>query len=247
MQRPMEKGSLISLERALGCLRDVGWTPGAIIDLGVAAGTKGLYSVWPGVPICLVEPSASSLPYMKQIAATYPNVQIFNVGASDRSGELEGHQREDMVNVFFGRGGDYPKHTFQVRTCDEIVAEAGLQGPFLYKLDTDSHEREILVGSAQTLAAAEVCVIEANVFHGFRRQLTPMEMWRTMDEHGFAFADIAECSFGAKGVLRGADFVFVRKDAPVFQALFDNSGKRADLIERRTRQYKEALTKNEFL
>jgi FkbM family methyltransferase len=243
----MDKTAMISMERALGCLRDAGWRPGAIIDLGVAAGTKGLYSVWPEVPICLIEPSAKSLPYMEQIAAAYPNVQIFNVGASNRNGELEGHQHEDMVNVFFGRGKDYPKKAFPVRTCDDIVAEAGVEGPFLYKLDTDSHEREILEGSAATLAKAEVCVIEANVFHGFRGCLSPMEMWQVMDAHGFAFLDIADCSFGAQGVLRGADFVFVRRDAPVFRAVFAISGKRADLIERRAKQYQDALLKNDFL
>ncbi len=57
-----------SMEGALIPLRDLGWTPGAILDIGVATGTKGLYTAWPGVPICLVEPSPDAAPFMRQIA-----------------------------------------------------------------------------------------------------------------------------------------------------------------------------------
>src|SRR5262245_34273196 len=141
-----------TLGRALNCIRDSGWKPGGIVDIGVGAGTAGLYSVWPDTPLCLIEPSPEAMVFMRQVAAKYDNVHIFNVGASDRSGELSGHQQEGMVNVFFGRGQAYAEKTFAMRTCDDMVAEAGLQGPLLLKIDTDSHERQVLAGAEATLA-----------------------------------------------------------------------------------------------
>ncbi len=236
-----------SIGGVLTLLRDLGWTPGSIIDIGVSVGTPGLYGVWPGVPICLVEPSERSRVYMEQIAAKYPNVTMFNVGASNFSGELVGRQAEGGVNVLFGRGSQFPAKTFPVMRCDDIVAGADLQPPFLYKLDTDSHEREILEGSPATLARTELCIIEGNVFHGLRGCMTPGELWRIMEEHGFVFMDVADTTFGARGVLRGLDFVFARTRSPLFELVHANAGKRKNLEAKRARQYDEAVKRNVFI
>lgn len=212
-------------------LRELGWRPGAIIDIGVEMGTTGLYSVWPDVPICLIEPSPDSLPFMEKIAAAYPHVSIFNVGASDRTAEVVVQKHETLVNIHFGQDKSWGETTVKVRPCDDMVEEAGLEPPFIYKLDTDSHEREILAGSNKTLANSELCIIEINIFNPRFGYISPNEIWVAMAGHGFTFFNIANCGFGESGVMRSADFVFVKEKSQLFKLAQKNSTKRTRLVD----------------
>ena len=234
-----------SIEGVLTTLRDIGWRPGAIIDIGVATGTRGLYSVWDDVEICLVEPSRKGLVYMEQIAAKYPKVQIFNVAASNRTGEITGGEHAEIPNVSFGKMHDaLQQTTFPAMTCDDIVAAAGVSGPFVYKLDTDTHEREVVEGSSATLAATELCIIEMRVFHRNRMGMArPDDLWRAMVDRGFGFFDLAGSGFSPAGVMRSADLVFVREGSPLHALADAHSGKQ-NLLERRIKQYRRALEDN---
>lgn len=235
----------ITIEGVLSPLRDLGWKPGAILDIGVATGTKGLYSVWPDVDICLVEPSAKSLVYMRQIAERYPKIHIYNVGASDHTGEAQALVHEGMLNVMFHKPRPgWEETTFKVMACDDIVRDAGLKGPFIYKLDTDTHEQEVLAGSSETLAQSELCIVEVNVFNPFRQRFTPDQMWRTLYEKGFSLLNIASTGYAPTGLLRTMDLVFVRTDGELFELAYRNSSKGAGLIEKRVKQQIKALHHN---
>jgi FkbM family methyltransferase len=207
-------------------LKLLDWTPGSIIDIGVAHGTPGLYSVWPGVPICLIEPSPDSMPYMQEISARFPNVHIYNVGASDRSGEMTVRKHPAKVNIFFGDKPAWQETVIPLRTCDDMVADAGLAGPYLYKLDTDAHELEILKGSPATLARTDVVIIELNTFYGLRGLAPPNELWGYLHDCGFTFFDFGDPAYAENGILRAVDFAFVRKDSELFESAYQNSGKR---------------------
>jgi FkbM family methyltransferase len=238
----------VSMGGVLGHIRDLGWTPGAVIDIGVERGTRGLYSAWPEAPICLVEPSPRALVYMQQVAQRYPNVHIYNVGASNYTGEAPGRAYQDLVNVAIGgpKTG-WTATAFPVMTCDDIVRDAGLQGPFLYKLDTDSHEREVLEGSAETLVRTDVCIVEINVFNSYKGRITPDEMWRTLHDKGFALFDFAGSALAESGLLRTMDLVFVRVGSALFDAAWRRSAKGDAKIRKRIEQQRAALTDNNVI
>ncbi len=238
----------MSMDGVLGHVRDLGWTPGAVIDIGVERGTPGLYSVWPDAPICLVEPSPRGRVYMDQIAQRYPNVHVYNVGASNHTGEAPGVVHDELVNVVIGRAKTgWTETTFKVMTCDDIVRDAGLKGPFLYKLDTDTHEREVLEGSAETLAQSDVCVVEVNVFNGYRDRITADEVWRTFYDRGFALFDIAGAALAESGLLRTMDLVFVRTGSALFDRAQQQSGKGDAKMKKRVLQQRAALIDNDLI
>ncbi len=212
-------------------MKALGWTPGAIIDIGVATGTSGLYSVWPGTPICLVEPSPQARPYLEEIAARFPQVKVYNVAASSASGEVAGTHHPSRPNAVIGEAKpNWPRASFPAMTCDEIVADAGLSPPFLYKLDTDTHELEILDGSAATLGQTDVCVVEVNVFYPRRGLATPDAIWRRLHDAGFAFFDMIGGGYGETGVLRCADMLFVKSSSALFKWADKRSPKAADTL-----------------
>jgi FkbM family methyltransferase len=211
----IERNSFVGVLQAL---RNLGWTPASIIDLGVGAGTPGLYTTWPGVPICLVEPSPGSADLVDQIAQRFDNVKVYKVGASNRSGTMR--VRQDGTGYFVSFGAHKTKWReieVPVMTCDEIVADAGLKGPFLYKLDTDAHEIEILEGSSQTLKDSEVCIIEVNFLYPVIGMPGPGEITQVMADNGFTIYDVSAISYSVEGVPRCADFVFIRRDSDLFR------------------------------
>ncbi len=132
-------------------------------------------------------------------------------------------------------------------TCDDIVRAAGLTPPFVYKLDTDSHEAEIVEGSSETLANSDLCILEFCVFHGPRGRTRPDDLWQAMRERGFVFFDLAGSGYGRSGVMRSADIAFIREESELYRLAKDNSAKRADLVERRAAQYKAALIDNDHI
>ncbi len=227
--RPLD--ALSTHEYSLATLRDLGWRPGAIIDIGVGTGTAGLYSTWPDVTICLIEPSPASLPYMQQIAARFDDVRIYNVGASDSAGVRTGTKSPKSVTVVFGDAKPkWPTAEFPVMRCDDIVADAALSPPFLYKLDTDVHELEVLKGSAETLAKSELCIIEVNVFNRFRGLARPEQVWQVMHDAGFSFFGVAGLGRAKSGLCRAVDLMFARNDGALFELAFQNSHKAARII-----------------
>lgn len=225
-----------SIGGVLETLRALGWRPGAILDIGVADGTTGLYDVWPEVPLCLVEPSADALVHMQKIAAGRPGVHVFNVGASNRTGELQGLSRDDapyvvFVDKFIKPRDRMTRTSFPVMTCDDIVGAAGIEGPFILKLDTDAHELEILQGAVQTLARTDLCIIEMQVFHPLRSRAGPDDLWRFLNDHGLTFFDVAGIGRAPSGVTRTVDLVFVRRDSPVYVQAFENRDKHDRFIK----------------
>jgi FkbM family methyltransferase len=226
----MNISSRQTIQGALQVVCDFGWRPGAIIDIGVAKRTEGLYEVWPGVPICLVEPSLRSLPFMQEIAATFPNVQIFNVGASDRTGERTGYQHPSRPFATFSdrkaRKWGEPV-SMPTMTCDDIVKSAGIEPPFVYKLDTDTHDREVLAGSEETLARSDLCILEMKLYNavGFA---TPDDVWQTVTRHGLVFYDLVTTLYGLDNVLRAVDMIFVRKDSALHRLAAKHSKKKYD-------------------
>jgi FkbM family methyltransferase len=210
-------------------LKDIGWSPAGIIDIGVGQGTPGLYTTWPGTPICLVEPAPLAGQYVDQIVAMFPNVKAYKVGASNKSGTMTVRAADKGLFVSFGdHKQKWPEIEVAVMTCDEIVADAGMTGPFFYKLDTDAHEIEILKGSTKTLEAAEVVMVEMNFLYPVIGMAGPNDIWRLLADAGFTLFDMTEIRYSVVGVARQADAVFVKQDSALFNQLaWKNAAKAA--------------------
>lgn len=156
-----------SIAGVLTAIRAAGWQPGTVIDIGVGTGTAGLYGVWPDASICLVDPVDENRPYMEQIKSRYADVTVVPVAASNKSETRTiGVTPHDGLSDASGapsRDG-WVARTVRTMTVDQIVDEFGLRPPYVLKIDTDYHEKEILQGAERTLRQTEICIIETNKF-----------------------------------------------------------------------------------
>lgn len=243
-----EQAERLSLAGALLKIREAGWTPGCVIDVGIAMGTPGLYSVWEGAPLLLVDPARENLPYMEQIAAKHRNVQIFNVGASNRDGTLAGRIWTALGQVMLGNTKlkeGMEAREFPILTVDTIVRQSKTKPPYLLKIDTDTHELEILEGSAGMLAQTDVCILEAKAFNALKKKASPADLCRRMFDAGFELVDVVDIARNREGFTRIFDLMFVRTDSELFMRLSELSVKHKKAAGR-AQQREAALAANPY-
>lgn len=158
------------------------------------------------------------------------------------------NQSPSNGNAVNDPNGNVVRRIVPVTTLDRVVEEYDLQSPYIVKIDTDSHEREIIVGGRACLARAEICIIEATKFGGPGR-ITFKEIFDLMADAGLDFYDFAGPSYGTDPEvrpLRLIDLVFVRAEGEVYRLTAARSSK-GDKRKLRIQQRTSALKQNPYL
>ena len=271
-----------SIAGVLNSIKALGWEPATIVDVGVAMGTEGLYSVWPRARIVLIDPVEENQIYMDQIKAKYPHVISLCAAVSNHSGTAVARVNTDLgyaalvppgkalaitakngladlCKRVLGRdpkpsaSDSSPPQSLEFRkvpitTLDAIVETHALKCPMIVKIDTDSHEAEILDGGKECLSRAEICIMEASKLPK-KGRITFHEIVDKMHEYGLAFYDFAGRSYGTDPEvrpLRLIDLVFAREEGEVFEKTIARSSK-GDKTERRIAQRQAAREDNKYI
>ena len=194
----------------LALLAAEGLTAPSVIDVGVLTGTPDLMAAFPDSRHVLIEPEPA---HRAAITQAYSGLRhtLVEAAASDREGEavLVAHRRggrRDVTHSHVQAGpadADAPASGRPVRLArlDTLVDEAAAQAPFVLKIDTDGHEREVLAGAADTLKRSAVVIVEAtpNTLSG---RLAACEA------AGLRLFDLVDLAY-YHGVLSQADLVMV--------------------------------------
>ncbi|MCR9129916.1 MAG: FkbM family methyltransferase [Alphaproteobacteria bacterium] len=193
------------------CLRVLlaaGLEPKTVIDVGVHSGTPELIEAFPDAHHLLIEPEPA---HFSVIAETYRDVAhtLIPLGASDRHGAaaLTTEHGETGGEVTHSRFLDNDPATepdtamVKVAPLDAIVSQAGLEGPYFLKIDTDGHELAVLAGAAETLKQSAAVAIEA-VTDSVSARMAPIEA------AGLRLFDIVDLAYYER-TLWQMDLVFV--------------------------------------
>jgi FkbM family methyltransferase len=181
-----------------------------IVDVGASDGrwSEGVRACWPNANYLLVEAQDVHRSALAAYASSRPRTFVVNAAASDHVG----HIHFDTRNPFGGEAcaAPFASHdaTLPCTTIDTELKQRALQGPYLIKLDTHGHEREILCGAEGALCNAGLLVIEAYNFAKPNR----MYFWQLcalMEERGFRTAGLADPLMSTEGVLRQMDLCFM--------------------------------------
>jgi FkbM family methyltransferase len=210
-----------TLPDVLGHLKARGVAPGTVIDVGVAAGTPELYDAFPAVPLLLVEPLAEHEGHLRAITAARPGSSYVLAAAGPEPGALEitVHRVLACSSVLGDRdpGGEPgTRRTVPVVTRDDLVAERGLPGPFVLKVDVEGAELQVLAGARETLARTDVVLLEVSFFQLVAGGAEVAEVVAWMRDAGFSPYDIYHGHLRPlDGALAQVDMAFVRTDGPL--------------------------------
>jgi FkbM family methyltransferase len=211
-----------SLPGLLGHLRENGFVPAAILDVGANAGewSRVAASIFGSSKIVMFDGDPEN-------EAVLHNT-VREIGArSSFFLSLLGAEKKDAVTFYRPEAGttgssvlaemtSYSKEAIKLKmdTLDSLMENAGLGAPLMMKLDVQGFELEILKGGKKALGAAEVVIMEASLLQYNEGAPLFAEVVAYMDREGFAVYDFCgQNRRESDGALFQTDVVFVRRES----------------------------------
>lgn len=203
-----------------------GFSPRHIVDIGGNYGnwTRAVLKAFPEAKVTMFEPQ-TGLAHKHPDLAADPRVRIEYAGVGDFDGTaaFSFHERDDSCSFLYNADEaakqGMPQQTMPIRRLDTAMAASPFGPPQMVKIDAEGLDLNVLAGGPQTIAGAELVLIEATVANGVYPN-TAAIVFAKMDELGFRLFDITDLNrTPERGVLWLIEAVFVRKDVPLARSV----------------------------
>ena len=204
LSRETKRGSLYNL-------RNLGFYPRVVIDVGAQIGTFELYEFFPQSKHLLIEPVKEHEPQLLNICRQLPDAEVIIAAATKVSGEVKlsvtpNFQYASIVKTTDEKN-DSDYRTIEAIALDDVCRERHLQGPYLIKIDVDGLEVDVLRGAVHILNETEYIIVESTLFG---------QIYDVIDflrAHGFVAYDIVDVMYRPIDfALWQVDIAFVKKD-----------------------------------
>jgi FkbM family methyltransferase len=176
-------------QNGLHILKNNGFMPRTVIDVGAQVGTEELYSNFPEAKHVMIEPVVECIPELRRVAQKLNLSWILNCAVSNLDGEatlsLSETKQYSSIDAVIGS----ETRRIEQRTVDSIVQEGLLKPPFLIKIDVDGPEVKVLEGCREVMRSQCVFVVEATVAHEGPRL---SRIVRFMDDFDYSVYDIVD-------------------------------------------------------
>jgi FkbM family methyltransferase len=200
-------------------VRQLGFYPETVIDVGVAEGTPQLYRAFPKAHYLLIEPLAEFQAALGRIGQRLRAESVI-AAAGAAKGSMTIRIAGDPAGSSLLREVDKsdataPSRVVPVVTIDDLCQEHRFEGPFLIKVDVQGGELEALKGAMRTLERTELIIVEISLFGFFvgGPQLIDVVDW--MKAAGFVAYDVCGGHCRPRdGALAQVDMAFVKEDGP---------------------------------
>lgn len=185
----------VNIGESYSLLRELGFQPKTIIDVGVASGTMELNEAFPDSYFLLIEPlkefESNLIAILKRYHGSYhlavagaeTGQVVFNVHSKSLQGS-------SLYRETMGTGADGYEVTVPMIRIDDIVKEKKLDRPFLIKIDVQGAELDVLEGAKLTMRDAEIIVLEVSLFGFMQNAPQFSDVIVYMKDNGFVAYDI---------------------------------------------------------
>jgi FkbM family methyltransferase len=203
-------------------LRDNGFSPSAIVDIGANAGewSRTASSIFPSAQILMFDGDPENEPNLHNT--------VREIGSRSRYFlRLLGPERKETVTFYRPETGttgssvlpeltSFGKNaiTLSMDTLDSLIEEASLRPSLLLKLDVQGFELEVLKGGRQTLALSEIVIMEAALLPYNDGAPLFADVVAFMDKQGFVVFDFCgQLRRESDHALFQTDVAFVRRES----------------------------------
>ncbi len=209
-----------SLEGVLQQVKETGFAPSTVIDVGAAMGsfTGTCHKCFPHAQYLLIEPLKEYLPALTKVVETIPRATYDMRAASASEHPVVLNVHDDFVGsslyreVEEGTGVNGVQREVPAVTLDRLVAQRQAQSPFMIKIDVQGAELDVLAGAATTLYQAELVLLEVSLFQFFQGAPLLCEVVAHMKSQGFVPYDFLGLQYRPiDGALSQLDIVFVKE------------------------------------
>lgn len=158
-----------TIEESYILVREIGFQPKVVFDVGVASGTPELYKVFADSFFVLIEPLKEFEPDLISILRRYKGLYVLAV-AGPHSDQVTFNVHNDhlvgssLYKETMGAKADGHEITAPMVKIDDIIKDNRLSGPYLIKVDVQGFELAVLDGAQQALSDTEIVVLEVSLF-----------------------------------------------------------------------------------
>lgn len=198
-----------------------GLAPGGIIDVGAHRGewTKCALTVFPGVPVLMIEPQDEVQPVLEVLASSHSGVSVIKAGAGAVAGEAVQTIWDDLAGSSFLPPVDAQalasgrQRVTQIVTLDAIMEERPDFRPDIVKLDIQGFELQALLGATTLFGRTEVFILEVSLFEFMPHMPMLHDAIAFMSARGYVVYDIPGFLRRPRdGALAQVDLAFVKID-----------------------------------
>lgn len=204
----------------LRLLRDLGFNPETILDVGASSGiwTRKSLPVFPAAKYYCIEPLREHSSELKSLTTEVPNVSFRQCLLGSTAGQATINADGDGSSVLNGHW-DNPYgevRRAEMTTIDRLVEEKWMPTPSLIKLDVQGYELEVLKGGPRALESATAVICETSFFAFQSGMPIVDEVIAFMRRHEFVCHDILSLAGRPlDGATAQADLLFLRAMDPL--------------------------------
>ena len=199
---------------ALFNLKNSGFNPAVVFDVGAQVGTPELYNAYPDAHHVFIEPVVECIPILNEIADKLHSARVINCAVSNVNGSttLSVTPSRQYSSIDTKMGDE--SRQIDVKTVDSIYEDLHIEGPVLLKIDVDGVEIKVLQGSKTILRLDCVVVIEASIADEGPRFNGVVEF---LSSYGFSVYDIVDPLYRQKDWhLWQVDLIFIKTNSPTW-------------------------------
>jgi len=205
LQRKPPSNRFVTKKASLQVLKDLGFDPKTVIDVGVRYGTPELYETFPDAKHLLVEPVKEFETQIQEMYSGVRDVEMVWAAASSHVGTSPLSVSYGLTHAQLGeaKGGRWdPELTRMVPVVrlDQVCEERDIEGPYLIKVDVDGKDLDVLRGAGRILEETDCVIIES-------RTRDIGDRARFLEERSFFLWDVVDLMYTDQ-ILWQVDLVF---------------------------------------
>lgn len=209
------KGKIPDHRVSLGRLKNLGFNPELIFDIGAYHGdfTQMCIKLWPDAKVVAFE----ALPDKIQLLHSKFNSQniriIEGIVGQEMSDDITFFADETSSSVLQSQEFTPKKRLKQkMFTLDQFIDKHALNAPDILKIDTQGYEYQILKGFEKNLKSVKVILLELNFIEVYQDVRLAHEIIQLLADNGYVIYDICEIHRRPLDMaLFQIDFIFLKQ------------------------------------
>lgn len=183
-QRSSKKAALLNL-------KNCGFNPATVFDVGAQVGTPPLYEVYPEAHQVMLEPVKEHETVLKSICQTLKSAEYMMVAVSSLAGSVTLSVTDNLQysSIESQMGSEVNNRIIEAVSLNDLCRIHQYSGPFLVKIDVDGVEIEVLKGASTLMSPENIFIIEATMAENVPRFPRIIDFFRP---YGFVLHDIVD-------------------------------------------------------
>ncbi len=211
-------GERCSIVGTLQQIRNLGFTPATVIDVGAAVGTFTVlcHRLFSDSRYLLIEPLEENKDYLEKVVKIIPKAEYALAVAAAQPGEVTINVHSDLFgsSLFLEKEAhlDGVPRNVPAVTLDDLCKARDLPGPYLIKIDVQGAELDVLFGAKKVLDKTEYVILESSFFQFVKGGPQLYDVVTFMKTQSFVVYDILGYHYRPlDGAMAQADIAFVKE------------------------------------